>query len=177
VSAATSRRSPGSPVEHPSQQIQLAFTLNGRQISLQIEPQELLLDVLRESLRLTGAKRSCDVQVCGTCTVLLDSEPVSSCCMLAADVAGREVLTIEGLAKLDEFRVIEQAFVRHAALQCGFCTPGMLLTIKALLDARELRPDEDDIKHSLSGNLCRCTGYRGILEAVRELASAGSLTE
>jgi carbon-monoxide dehydrogenase small subunit len=137
---------------------------------LRIEPQELLLDVLRERCALTGAKRSCDVQVCGTCTVLLDMEPISSCCTLAADVAGKAVLTIEGLAQLDEFHALEQAFVRHAALQCGFCTPGMLLTIKALLEAGELMPDEDEIKHSLSGNLCRCTGYRGILEAVRELA-------
>jgi len=148
----------------------LAFTLNGRPVSMHVEPQELLLDVLRERLGLTGAKRSCDVQVCGTCTVLLNNEPISSCCTLAADVAGRDVLTIEGLAELEEFHALEQAFVRHAALQCGFCTPGMLLTVKALLDAGELHPEDEDLKHSLSGNLCRCTGYRGILEAVRELA-------
>jgi aerobic carbon-monoxide dehydrogenase small subunit len=154
----------------------LTFTLNGRPVSMHVEPQELLLDVLRERLGLTGAKRSCDVQVCGTCTVLLDNEPISSCCTLAADVAGRDVLTIEGLAELEEFHALEQAFVRHAALQCGFCTPGMLLTVKALLDAGELHPDDEDLKHSLSGNLCRCTGYRGILEAVRELvANAGEV--
>jgi carbon-monoxide dehydrogenase small subunit len=149
--------------------MQLDFTLNGRPASVRVEPQELLLDVLRGRFKLTGAKRSCDVQVCGTCTVLLDMEPISSCCVLAADVAGREVLTIEGLVELDEFQALEQAFMRHAALQCGFCTPGMLLTIKALLEAGDLVADDAEIKHGLSGNLCRCTGYRGILEAVREL--------
>jgi aerobic carbon-monoxide dehydrogenase small subunit len=159
-----------SPGEYPANALDISFTLNDKPVSLRIEPQDLLLDVLRERLKLTGAKRSCDVQVCGTCTVLLDEEPISSCCTLAADVAGRVVLTIEGLAQLAEFQVLEQAFMRHAALQCGFCTPGMLLTIKALLDAGELLPDEAEIKRSLSGNLCRCTGYRGILEAVRELA-------
>ena len=139
---------------------------------MQIEPQELLLDTLRERLGLTGAKRSCDVQVCGTCTVLLDGEPVSACCTLAADAEGRDVLTIEGLAEHDDFPALEEAFIRHAGLQCGFCTPGMLLTVKSLLDAGELTPDDEAIKHNLAGNLCRCTGYRGILEAVREIASA-----
>jgi aerobic-type carbon monoxide dehydrogenase small subunit (CoxS/CutS family) len=136
---------------------------------LEIEPQELLLDVLRERLGLTGAKRSCEVQVCGTCTVLLDGSPVSSCCTLAADAAARDVLTIEGLAERDDFARLEEAFTRHAALQCGFCTPGLLLTVKSLLDRGELR-SVDEIKHNLAGNICRCTGYRGILEAVCDLA-------
>lgn len=147
----------------------LEFTLNGRVVSLDVEPRELLLDVVRDRLGLTGAKRSCDVQVCGTCTVLIDGAPVSSCCTLAYEARGREVLTIEGLAKHEQFARFEEAFVRHAALQCGFCTPGFVLTLKALLDAGELG-SEAAIILGLDGNTCRCTGYRGILEAARELA-------
>ena len=147
----------------------LEFTLNERAVSLDVEPQELLLDVVRDRLGLTGAKRSCDVQVCGTCTVLVDGAPVSSCCTLAYEARGREVLTIEGLAKHEQFARFEAAFVRHAGLQCGFCTPGFVLTLKALLDAGELG-SEEAIVRGLDGNICRCTGYRGILEAARELA-------
>ena len=148
----------------------VAFSVNGREVVRDLEPQELLLDVLRDSLGLTGAKRSCDVQVCGACTVLVDGLPVSSCCYLAADAAGKEVTTIEGLAERPEFARLEEVFTRHAALQCGFCTPGMLLTVSALLEHGELA-GEEAIKHGLAGNLCRCTGYRGILEAVAELAA------
>jgi carbon-monoxide dehydrogenase small subunit len=151
--------------------VDVAFRVNGREIVRDLEPQELLLDVLRDSLGLTGAKRSCDVQVCGACTVLVDGLPVSSCCYLAADAAGKDVTTIEGLAELPDFARLEEAFTRHAALQCGFCTPGMLLTVHALLEHGDL-VDEEAIKHGLAGNLCRCTGYRGILEAVAELAAA-----
>ncbi|HLH67363.1 MAG TPA: (2Fe-2S)-binding protein [Solirubrobacteraceae bacterium] len=149
--------------------MEIELTVNGERVRERIEPRELLLDFLRERLRLTGAKRSCDVQVCGTCTVLVDGGPVSACTYLAADADGREVLTIEGFAARPEFGRFEQAFMRHAALQCGYCTPGLLLTLKRLLDAGELR-DERDIRHGLDGNLCRCTGYRSILEAARELA-------
>ena len=149
--------------------MRLEFTLNGGAVSLDIEPRELLLDVVRDRLGLTGAKRSCDVQVCGTCTVLVDAAPVSSCCTLAYEVRGREVLTIEGLAKDGQFARYEDAFVRHAGLQCGFCTPGFVLTVKALVDAGELG-SEEAIVRGLDGNICRCTGYRGILDAARELA-------
>jgi aerobic-type carbon monoxide dehydrogenase small subunit (CoxS/CutS family) len=149
--------------------MRLELQVNGRAVVREIEPQELLLDVVRNRLGLTGAKRSCETQVCGTCTVLVDGRPVSSCCFLAADAEGREVLTIEGLAERPDFERLEDAFTRHAALQCGFCTPGMLLTVAALLDTGELTSD-DEIKHALSGNLCRCTGYRGIVEAVCDLA-------
>jgi carbon-monoxide dehydrogenase small subunit len=149
--------------------MKLGTTVNGRAVSLDVEPRELLLDVLRERLGLTGAKRSCDVQVCGACTVLLDGAPVSACCTLAYEAQGRDVLTIEGFAEQEEYARFEEAFVRHAALQCGFCTPGFVLTLKALADAGELASDEA-IVHGLEGNVCRCTGYRGILEAARELA-------
>jgi aerobic-type carbon monoxide dehydrogenase small subunit (CoxS/CutS family) len=151
--------------------VEIALSVNGRDVVSDVAPNELLLDFLREELALTGAKRSCDVQVCGACTVLLDGLPVSSCCFLAVDAAGKEVTTIEGLAERPEFERLGAAFTRHAALQCGFCTPGMLLTVSALLETGELDGVEE-IKRSLSGNLCRCTGYRGIVEAVVELASS-----
>ena len=150
--------------------MEIALRVNGREVVRDVAPQELLLDFLRDGLALTGAKRSCDVQVCGACTVLVGGLPVSSCCYLAADAAGKDVTTIEGLAESPEFERLDEVFTRHAALQCGFCTPGMLLTVSALLESGELDSNEE-IKRSLSGNLCRCTGYRGILEAVAELAS------
>ena len=149
--------------------MEIALSVNGREVVRDVAPQELLLDLLRYSVGLTGAKRSCDVQVCGACTVLVDGLPVSSCCYLAAHAAGSEVTTIEGLAEQEGFERLEAAFTRHAALQCGFCTPGMLLTVSALLEGGEL-VSEEEIKRSLAGNLCRCTGYRGIVEAVAELA-------
>jgi carbon-monoxide dehydrogenase small subunit len=151
--------------------VELACSVNGEAVVRDVEPQELLLDLLRDSLGLTGAKRSCDVQVCGACTVLVDGLPVSSCCYLAVDASGHEVTTIEGLAQRPEFERLEEAFTQHAALQCGFCTPGMLLTVSSLLEHEELSADEDEIKRRLAGNLCRCTGYRGIVEAVADLAA------
>jgi aerobic-type carbon monoxide dehydrogenase small subunit (CoxS/CutS family) len=149
--------------------MEIRLTVNGNEVVRDVEPQELLLDLVRDGLGLTGAKRSCDVQVCGACTVLVDRKPVSACCFLAADADGCEVTTIEGLAEEASFERLEDAFTRHAALQCGFCTPGMLLTVSALLESGELT-SEAEIKRSLNGNLCRCTGYRGILEAVCDLA-------
>jgi carbon-monoxide dehydrogenase small subunit len=150
--------------------VDLGLTVNGREVRASVEPQELLLDFLRDRLGLTGAKRSCDVQVCGTCTVLVDGGPVSACTFLTIDADGREVLTIEGFAQTPEFERFEQAFLRHAALQCGYCTPGLLLTLKSLHDGGELA-SEEQIRHGLDGNLCRCTGYRSILDAARELAA------
>jgi len=149
--------------------MEITLTVNGREVVRDVEPQELLLDLLRDGLGLTGTKRSCDVQVCGACTVLVAGKPVSSCCFLAADADGEEVTTIEGLVEQPLFERLEDAFTRHAALQCGFCTPGMLLTVSALLESGELT-SEEEIKRSLNGNLCRCTGYRGIVEAVVDLA-------
>jgi aerobic-type carbon monoxide dehydrogenase small subunit (CoxS/CutS family) len=149
--------------------VEIALSVNGREVARDVEPQELLLDFLRDSLGLTGAKRSCEVEVCGACTVLVDGLPVSSCCTLAAQADGCEVTTIEGLSARPEFERLEAAFTRHAALQCGFCTPGMLLTVAALVEDGELG-STDEIKRSLAGNICRCTGYRGIVEAVAEIA-------
>lgn len=158
----------------PTNNMHITLDLNGSQTSLDIEPQVLLLDLLRDQLGLTGAKRSCDVQVCGTCTVLVDGAPVSSCTYLAAETDGREVVTIEGFSQTHAFKSISSAFTRHAALQCGFCTPAMVLTIHALMSDGDLT-DEPSIRHGLAGNICRCTGYRSILDAVSELV-AGEAT-
>jgi aerobic carbon-monoxide dehydrogenase small subunit len=144
------------------------MVVNGERRELVVPAHELLLDTLRERLALTGAKRSCDVQVCGTCTVLVDGEPVSSCTYLACDADGREVLTIEGFAESPEFAEFERAFTDRAALQCGFCTPGFVLTLKALRDAGELR-SRDDVIDGLDGSVCRCTGYKSIVEAAEAL--------
>lgn len=149
--------------------IDIAFVLNGKPARATIEPRELLIDVLRNAFGLTGTKRSCDVEVCGACTVLLDGLPVSSCTTLAADADGREVLTIEGLARDGELDRVQRAFVEHGAMQCGFCTPGMVMAVKALL-ALEAHPSEQRIRHFLRGNICRCTGYIKIIEAVQDLA-------
>jgi carbon-monoxide dehydrogenase small subunit len=147
--------------------------LNGTDTPVEVEPQELLLDVLRDRLSLTGAKRSCDVQVCGTCTVLVDGMPVSSCTFLAAETDGREVTTIEGLRDTPEHDRIASAFTNHAAVQCGFCTPAMVLTIHAFREAGDTT-DEETVRRELAGNLCRCTGYRAILDAVNELDQDGA---
>lgn len=148
----------------------LALEVNGERVEAVVDQQELLLDFLRDRLGLKGAKRSCEVQVCGTCTVLVDGLPVSACCMLAAEADGRSVLTIEGFARQDEFAEFEQAFTRHAALQCGFCTGGFVLTLKALRDSGDLG-SEDEVRHALDSNVCRCTGYQSILAAARDLAA------
>jgi aerobic-type carbon monoxide dehydrogenase small subunit (CoxS/CutS family) len=150
------------------EQAPVRMVVNGTARELAAPPQELLLDTLRERLGLTGAKRSCDVQVCGTCTVLVDGEPVSSCTYLTADADEREVLTIEGFAESPEFDEFERAFTDRAALQCGFCTPGFVLTLKALRDAGELR-DREDVIAGLDGSICRCTGYKSIVEAAEAL--------
>ena len=151
-------------------QTSLTMTVNGNPVTLEIEPRAVLLDVIRDRLGLTGAKRSCDTQVCGACTVLLDGAPVSACCTLAYEADGRAVETIEGLSGPDGLHPIQQAFVDNVAIQCGFCTPGFVLTTKALL-AENPRPTRADIEEYLGGNLCRCTGYWNILEAVADAAA------
>ncbi|MDH3676348.1 MAG: (2Fe-2S)-binding protein [Anaerolineae bacterium] len=145
------------------------LTVNGRDVETSIEPRETLLDFLRDRLGLKGAKRSCDVQVCGTCTVLLDGQPVSSCCTLAYEARERQVITIEGLSQAGELHPIQAAFIRCTGLQCGFCTPGMILTAKSLLD-QVPNPTPEQIRNHMEGNLCRCTGYWNILEAVEVAA-------
>ncbi len=128
----------------------------------------LLVDFLRDELGLTGTKQSCEVQVCGSCTVLVDGRPVSSCAYLAYELDGSAVETIEGLKGSDFFQKAEAAFVRHAAVQCGFCTPGFVLTMKSIVENGD-PAGEAELRGSLSGNLCRCTGYRSILDAAAEI--------
>ena len=160
--------------------MRLQTTVNRQPVSLEIESRAILLDVLRDDLGLTGTKRSCDTQVCGACTVLLDGSPVSACCTLAYEADGRDVETIEGLAGPGQLHPIQQAFVDHVAIQCGFCTPGFVLTTKALLTENP-RPTRSEIEDYLGGNLCRCTGYWNILDAVADaagrLASANGRSE
>jgi carbon-monoxide dehydrogenase small subunit len=147
------------------QTIPLSFTLNGRLQELEVEPHELLLDVVRDRLGLTGAKRSCDVQVCGACTLLVDGRPVSACTTLAFEVRGRSVLTIEGLAENGKLHPLQQAFIDHGGFQCGFCTPGMILAAKVLLDENP-NPTVEELKDFMHGNICRCTGYKKIIESI-----------
>jgi carbon-monoxide dehydrogenase small subunit len=146
----------------------LSFVLNGESREVSIDASELLVDVLREKCGMKGTKRSCDVEVCGACTVLADGLPISSCTTLAIDMEGRDVTTIEGLARNEKLSRVQQAFVDHAAMQCGFCTPGMVLATTALLETNE-KPTDAEIRHFLRGNICRCTGYIKILEAVKSL--------
>lgn len=153
-----------------AQLLPLSFTLNGRLQDLDVEPHELLLDVVRDRLGLTGVKRSCDVQVCGACTLLVDGRPVSACTTLAFEVRGRSVLTIEGLAEKDgKLHPLQEAFIEHGGFQCGFCTPGMILAAKALLDENPA-PSEAELKHFMHGNICRCTGYKKIIESIMAAA-------
>lgn len=150
----------------------LSFTLNGHEVSLDISPNKLLVDLLRDDLRLTGTKVGCREGECGACTVLLDGTPVNSCILPAAKVQGRSVITVEGLAHKDgQLTEIQQAFMHEGAAQCGFCTPGMIMNATALLE-KNPEPDDQEIRRSLSGVLCRCTGYRKIVQAV---ATAGEM--
>jgi carbon-monoxide dehydrogenase small subunit len=152
----------------------LHMEVNGRNHEIEVESHELLLDVMRDRLNLTGAKRSCDVQVCGACTVLVDGNAVSACTYLAVDALGKKILTIEGLASGDELHPLQEAFIEHAGFQCGFCTSGMILTAKALLDENP-SPSRSEVKAYLGGNICRCTGYRTIVDSI--LAAAGRLNQ
>jgi carbon-monoxide dehydrogenase small subunit len=145
-------------------------TLNGRPVALDVRPETLLLDVLRDRLQLKGARRSCDMQVCGACTVLVDGAAVSACTYLAIEVDGREVTTVEGLADGDRLDPLQEAFIDHGAVQCGYCTAGMLLTAKALL-AENPSPTPERVAEYLRGSLCRCTGYRKILDAILSCAA------
>jgi carbon-monoxide dehydrogenase small subunit len=155
----------------------VTLNVNGQPQPVEIEGRERLLDVLRYQLDLTGAKEGCGTGDCGACTVLLDHEPVTSCLVLAANAAGKEITTVEGLARAGELSALQQAFVDQTALQCGVCIPGFLVNATALL-RRNPNPTEEDVRYWLQGNLCRCTGYTKILEAVlsaaRDAARNGS---
>ena len=143
----------------------IKFTVNGEVYELLVRPEQTLLDVLRRELKLMGTKKGCDTGDCGACTVLVDGTAVNSCLVLAVEVNGRQVMTIEGLANGPELHPLQKSFVEYGAIQCGFCTPGMVLTAKALLEENP-SPTEEEIKHALAGNLCRCTGYAKIIDAV-----------
>ena len=150
--------------------MKLAFNLNGRPSEVECEHQETLAEVLRDHLNLTGTKFSCEVQVCGACTVLVDGLPVSSCTFLAYEARDKNVLTIEGLSRPDgTLHPIQQAFIDEFAFQCGFCTPGMILSVKALLDENP-KPSREEIIHHMDGNICRCTGYVPIVAAIQRAA-------
>lgn len=150
----------------------ITITVNGAAERLDVPSNMTLLHMLREKLALTGTKNGCEAGECGACTVLVDGEPVNSCMMLAVEADGREVLTVEGLAPGGELSPLQQAFVEHNAVQCGFCTPGMLMSATALL-RRNPHPSEDEIKEALVGNLCRCTGYVRIIDAIQDAARGG----
>ena len=154
--------------------VAIALAVNGSGRRLVIEPRETLADVLRDRLGLTGTKVSCDAQVCGACTVLVDGLAVSACTFLAVDADGRTVRTVEGLADDGRLSPLQQAFIDKAAFQCGFCTAGMLMAATALLE-EDPRPTREAVVHGLEGNLCRCTGYASIIDAV--LAAAGTAGE
>ncbi len=144
----------------------LTMRLNGEEVTIEVKPDALLVDVLRGELELTGTKEACGAGECGACTVLLDGDPVTSCIVPAGKAQGREVLTVEGLASGGELHPLQKAFIEYGAVQCGYCTPGMLMSAKALLD-RNPHPSEEEIKEAISGNLCRCTGYVKIVEAIK----------
>jgi carbon-monoxide dehydrogenase small subunit len=147
----------------------IKFILNDKPIELQVDATEILVDTLRERLGLTGTKKACGTGDCGACTVLVDGDAVRSCILLTASVNGKKVLTIEGLGTVENPHPIQQAFVDAGAVQCGYCTPGMVLTAKALLD-KNPNPTSEQIKEAIAGNLCRCTGYTKIIKAVKAAA-------
>lgn len=151
----------------------IELTVNGRIYTLSVEPRRTLLDALREDLSLTGAKPGCNMGQCGACTVLLESEAVYSCLLLAIECQGKPITTIEGLTLGDELDPIQQAFIDHDALQCGFCTPGQILALKSLL-LRNQQPSDEEIERAMSGNLCRCGAYPKIMAAARALAGRPS---
>ena len=155
--------------------VKLNFSVNGEKVSIEVKPNETLLETLREQLCLTGAKEACGLGACGSCTVLLDSVPVRSCLVLSQEVEGREVKTLEGLSKNGELHPLQEAFMEKGAVQCGFCTSGMILTAKSLLD-REKKPSKDQVVRTISSNICRCTGYKKIIEAVLTAADTMEVT-
>ncbi|NWF91477.1 MAG: (2Fe-2S)-binding protein [Syntrophaceae bacterium] len=151
----------------------LKLHVNGEDFEILTEIHKTLLEVLREDLGLTGTKRGCDLGTCGACTVLIDGKPHLSCLTLTADVQGKKITTIEGLAQDGQLHPLQKAFAEKGAIQCGFCTPGMILTAKALLD-EDPHPSEEKVKKAISGNLCRCTGYVKIVDAILSVTDKSS---
>lgn len=152
-------------MKHP-----IRLKVNGSFHDLSVEPRDTLLKALREGLGMIGTKKGCDVGDCGACTVLLDGKPVNACLVLAVEVEGKEITTIEGVAQDGRLHPLQEAFLEYGAVQCGFCTPGMILSAKALFDENP-DPSKDEIKRSIAGNLCRCTGYVKIIEAIQAAAA------
>ena len=153
---------------------QINITVNGTSYELSIQPHDTLLDVIRNNLGLTGTKEGCGLGECGACTVVMDGKSVNSCLVLAMEADGKRITTIEGLAESDKLHPLQQAFVDHGGMQCGFCTPGMIMSAKALLEANP-NPTDDEIRRGIAGNTCRCTGYIKIFESIK--AAAGSMQE
>ena len=149
-------------------QVNVQTVINKKKYTLTIDPNQTLLDLLREVLGLTGTKRGCEVGECGACTVLIDGEAVNSCLVLAPQIHGKEILTVEGLTDNDKLHPLQKSFLDHDAAHCGFCTPGMLMSAKELLDENS-NPSEEEIKTAISGNLCRCSGYVQIVEAIKKV--------
>jgi aerobic carbon-monoxide dehydrogenase small subunit len=148
---------------------EIELRVNGVPYQVRIEPHRTLLEVLREELFLTGAKEGCGMGDCGACTVIVDGKPILSCITLAVEAAGKEVTTIEGLSREGALHPLQEAFMKHGAIQCGFCTPGMIMTSKVLLEELE-HPTEGEIRKTMAGNLCRCTGYAKIVKAIQSVA-------
>lgn len=151
------------------EKIEVNMVVNGKPVSVQVKPYARLLDVLREELGLTGTKEGCGVGECGACTVIVDGKAVNTCLTLAPSMEGKHITTIEGLMENEKLHPIQQAFIDHHALQCGFCTPGLIMSAKALLDDNP-NPTRDEIKIGISGNLCRCTGYEQVIEAIEDVS-------
>ncbi len=148
---------------------QIRLRVNGQSATISVKPQDLLVDVLRDQLGLTGTKKGCGTGECGACTVLLDGRPVNACLIPALRAQNKEIITIEGLGTPEQLHPLQQAFIVHGAVQCGFCAPGMLISAKALLD-KNLYPTEREIRTAIAGNLCRCTGYAKIVQAIHAAA-------
>ncbi|HUU39933.1 MAG TPA: (2Fe-2S)-binding protein [Desulfatiglandales bacterium] len=150
--------------DQPKEKKHIELCVNGKKVQAEVEPWITLAEFLREELRLTGTKVGCNRAECGSCTVILDGDPVYSCSVLAVEAAGKEILTVEGLENNDRLHPLQEAFIEHDALQCGYCTPGMLMALKALLD-KNPRPGESDIRDAIDGNFCRCGSYPNIISA------------
>ena len=151
---------------------QISITVNGKTYELHVKPWATLFEVIRDELGLTGTKEGCGIGECGACTVIMDGKTVNSCLVLAPEADGKEILTIEGLAQGDKLHPIQEAFMEQGGLQCGFCTPGIIISTKALLDENP-KPTDEEMRRGLAGNFCRCTGYTKIFESVKAAAQRG----